>query len=76
MNDVEVALMKKKQLGRSATYHYPILTHTKVKRGEVDAAYDEGIGEDLDHIVELPDSCPYTFPQNTWTWVKIGDDMV
>lgn len=30
LNDVEAAVMKKKQLGRSATYHYPILTHTTV----------------------------------------------
>lgn len=27
LNDVETAVMKKKALGRSATYHYPIITH-------------------------------------------------
>lgn len=27
LNDTETEVMKKKQLGRSATYHYPIVTH-------------------------------------------------
>lgn len=75
LNDVEAALMKKKQLGRSATYHYPILTHTTVKRGGVDVSYTDELGGNLDHIVSLPSSCPYKFPANAWTWVKIGDDM-
>lgn len=76
LNDVEVALMKKKQLGRSATYHYPILVHTTVKKGDVDASYDDGIGEDIDHVLNgVPEGCPYTFEEGKWTWVKIGDDM-
>lgn len=75
LNDVEAALMKKKQLGRSATYHYPILTHITVKRGGVDVSYTDELGGNLDHIVSLPSSCPYKFPANAWTWVKIGDDM-
>lgn len=79
LNDVEASVMKKKQLGRSATYHYPILTHITVKSGGATSSTTPGfpdvVGADLDHIVSLPSGCPYNFPANTWTWVKIGDDM-
>lgn len=79
LNDVETAVMKKKQLGRSATYHYPVLTHTTVKSasysGTGSPALSGAVGGEIDHIVTIPSGCPYNFPADTWIWVKIGDDM-
>lgn len=75
LNDVETAVMKKKTLGRSATYHYPIITHQTVKKGEVTLSYDETLGGNIDHVIDELSGCPYQFPDNKWTWVKIGDDM-
>lgn len=75
LNDVETAVMKKKTLGRSATYHYPIITHQTVKKGNIELAYDKTLGDSIDHVVDELANCPYSFPAGKWTWVKIGDDM-
>lgn len=78
LNGAEGAVLQKKMLGRSATYHYPVLVHQTVKRGHaLSAEYSGEVGGKIDFEVELSalDGCPYTFPDNTWTFVKIGDDM-
>lgn len=82
LNGAEGAVLEKKMLGRSATYHYPVLVHQTVKKGSVlSAEYSGEIGGKIDYIVDLSalDGCPYTFPteggQPVWTFVKIGDDM-
>lgn len=81
LNGPESAVMKKKLLGRSATYHYPVLTHQTVTSQDLSAAMLETtIGDEIDHVVEnLPADCPYTFPKkdnkDVWVWVKTGDEM-
>lgn len=38
-------------------------------------SYGETVGGNIDHTLSSLPGCPYTFPSNTWKWVKIGDDM-
>lgn len=75
LNFAEQAVMNKKLLGRSATYHYPVVVHQTVQKGDFNAAatYGETIGQDLDYEVTLL-NCPYEFDA-VWKFIKIGDDM-
>lgn len=81
LNPTEIEIAKKIDLGKSPVYHYPILVHTTAKQGGVNVNYDETLGEDLDHIVDLPLDCPYKFDEDStdeedkWKWIKVGDDM-
>lgn len=82
LNGAEGAVLQKKLLGRSATYHYPVLVHQTVKRGSVlSAEYSGEVGGKIDFVVLSSDlsACPYKFPTEggkpVWTFVKIGDDM-
>lgn len=78
LNGAEGKVLEKKLLNRSATYHYPILVHQTVKRGSAPTmTYADELGGGIDHVISssVPYGCPYTFPPNTWTFVKIGDEM-
>ena len=84
LNGGEQMIMRKKMLGRSATWHYPILTHQTVQTIDLSAAtLDDTVGDNIDHIVDYSeltaDGCPYNFPKkndkDVWIWVKTGDEM-
>ena len=78
LNGAEGAVLQKKMLGRSATYHYPVLVHQTVKKGPMlSSDYKDEVGGKIDFVVLTSDlsACPYKFPANTWTFVKVGDDM-
>lgn len=80
LNDAEGLVLEKALADKSALYHYPVLQHTTVKnyKPNVLNTYSNTLGEDIDHEVELPSDCPYTFPTTqgqSWTWIKTGDDM-
>lgn len=85
LNRAEELVMKKIMQDRQALWHYPVLTHITTKYFSTTSAnissrleYGESLGEDIDHIVDLPEECPYEFPTDAdqnWEWVKTGDDM-
>lgn len=76
LNGAEAKVMEKKMLGRTATWHYPVIRHQTVSRGSVSANYAKTIGGSIDHIVgDSIQGCPYRFPSNTWTFVKTGDEV-
>lgn len=69
-------IYKKICLGRNAVYHTPVVVHQTAKQyNGLNAEYSDEIGNKLDEIQNLPSECPYTFPENTWEWIKVGDDM-
>lgn len=80
LNNAEKLVKQKVQNNVNAIYHYPVIIHQTVKRGQYSssASYDETLGEDLDIISgNLPKNCPYEFPNEdpSWKWMKIGDDI-
>ena len=84
LNGGEQMIMKKKMLGRNATWHYPVLTHQTVETIDLSAAtLDTTVGDNIDHIIDYSEliaaGCPYNFPKkndkDVWIWVKTGDEM-
>lgn len=75
LDAASTAIQKKVGLDRNAVYHYPILTHQTVRSGALSSSYTTStLGEDIDHVSELPDGCPYSF-DDSWVWIKTGDNM-
>lgn len=59
--------------GVNPTYHYPVVTlHTEYSLPDGELTEND-IGEDLDTICDLPEDCPFSFPENTWEWILNGD---
>lgn len=82
LSPAEGELLKKLNLGRNATYHYPIVIHSTSFIGNASISFTSQLGSDLDTITTLPAECPYTFAQikvgnsyTNWTWLKIGDEI-
>jgi hypothetical protein len=81
LNPTEIEILKKVSLQKSPVYHYPIVTHITVKQGPINTKkYDDAIANEIDHIVDLPNECPYEFATNAdntdkWEWLKVGDDV-
>lgn len=76
LNGAEAAVAAKKQLGRSATYHYPIIVHQTVAKTELGRDLSGVVGGGLDvALTAVPAGCPYDFDPMWKYFVKIGDDL-
>lgn len=71
-------------MDRSCVWHYPLVTHVTVARKPKPAdvlVFNEkyphdDLGQDLDAAVDnLPSSCPYSFKDTGWKWLKIADTV-
>lgn len=76
LNGAEAAVADKKLLGRSATYHYPVIVHQTVAKTELDHSLSGIVGGGLDVAsTTVPTGCPYNFDPMWKYFVKIGDDL-
>ncbi|WP_407450906.1 hypothetical protein [Fibrobacter sp.] len=86
LNTAEELILRKELEGKSALWHYPVLTHVKTTDYYVsnvssmlsdNIEYRETIGDKIDYIVggdtnpsEKPAGCPYTFPSSP-RWIWV-----